>query len=212
MARPQRRPLLVVTGQAMGTRRFLRGLVRLAPSYVQHFVVATGGAIRSIPSIAIGRFVGRLEILPFPLVFFCHNDPVDAEAGFRFHSDSADPDEIGTSSTGTEDVLLNGNIVESLAQCFARGGDFSPDAADMAHRLFDITLRDGKLGFDPNGRFLFREGGNRHRGTGEHVVCVLPRIDGERGLPQATIEVSARHTDRTTVRLGAPRPAAVRQL
>jgi hypothetical protein len=198
MARPQRRPLLVVTGQAVPSRRFLRALVRLAPDYVRHFVVATGGAI-SFNTVYRDRQVAwPIQDLPFPLVFFCHNNPVDAEAGFRFHRETADPNEVGTSTTGTDEVLLNGDIVESLAQSFCHEGSFSPDAADLADRLIQVTLRDGRLGFDPAGRLLFRYGGNRHTGTGEHVVCVLPRIDGERVLPQATIEVWARHSDPTT--------------
>jgi hypothetical protein len=196
MARPQRRPLLIVTGQAMPSRRFLRAMVRLAPDYVRRFVVATGGAI-SFNTVYRDRQVAwPVQDLPFPLVFFCHNDPVDPEAGFQFPRESVDPSDVGTSTTGTDDVLLNGEIVESLARSFARDGAFSPDADDLAQRLIQVSSHDGKLGFDltgQTGRRLFRDNGNRRTGTGEHVVCVLPHIEGGKILPQATIEVWVRH-------------------
>jgi hypothetical protein len=200
LAHPQHRPLLVVTGQAVPTRRFLRALVRLAPAYSRNFVVATGAALPFNTVYRDRQVSWPIQDLPFPLVFFCHDDPVDTAAGFRFRSETPDPETVGTSTTGTEDVLLNGNIVEALAQAFRRDGSFSPDAADLAQRLIQVTLYGGKLGFipAPSGRRLFRAGGNRHTGTGEHVVCLLPRVEGGRVLPRATIEVWSRHSDRTT--------------
>jgi len=197
MAHPQRRPLLIVPGQAVASRRFLRAMVRLAPGYVRRFVVATGGAI-SFNTVYRDRQVAwPIQDLPFPLVFFCHNDPVNPDAGFRFQRDPADPVEVGTSTTGTEDVLINGDIVESLARSYAREGVFSPDAGDLAGRLIQVRLYEDHLGFEI-GRRLFLNNGTRRPGTGEHVVCVLPRIVGERVLPQSTIEVWALHSDRTT--------------
>jgi hypothetical protein len=197
MAHPQRRPLLVVTGQAVPSRRFLRALERLAPDYTRNFVVATGDAL-SFNTVYRDRQVAwPIQDLPFPLVFFCHCDPIDPEAGFRFSRDDGS-DEAGTANTGTEDVLLNGYIVESLAQSFRRDGSFSADVAEMAGRLMQIQLHDGRPGFDPSGRLLFRAGGYRRTGTGEHVVCLLPRIEGGRVLPRSTLEVWFRHSDHST--------------
>jgi hypothetical protein len=208
MAQPQRRPLLVVTGQASPSRRFLRALARMAPDYARRFVVVTGGAVSFNTVYRDRQVTWPIQDLPFPLVFFCHNDPVNTEAGFRFHRDSSDPESIATSTTGTDEMLLNGDIVESLAQSFCRDGTFCQDAGSLADQLFQIRLLDGRLGFDPPGvktpgRRLFldrtsRGRGNRHTGTGEHVVCVLPRIEGGRVLPESTIEVWARHSDQTT--------------
>jgi hypothetical protein len=197
--RPQRRPLLVVTGQAVPTRRFLRALVRLAPDAMRRFVVATGGAI-SFNTVYRDRQVAwPIQDLPFPLVFFCHNDPVNAEAGFRLRGEDADPDEVGSSATGTEDLLVNRDVAEALALAYRGEGSFCADAAGLASRLRGVMRQhDGSLGFEPSGRRLFRDGGGRGRGTGEHVVCVLPRSEGDRVLPRATIEVWARHSDRTT--------------
>ena len=38
---------------------------------------------------------------------------------------------------------------------------------------------------------LFTTNGNRRGGTGEHVVCLRPRFEGDLVLPEATIEVWA---------------------
>ena len=207
MAQPQRRPLLVVTGQANPSRRFLRALARMAPDYARRFVVVTGGAV-SFNTIYRDRQVAwPVQDLPFPLVFFCHNDPVDPDAGFRFRRENADPDEVGTSTTGTDEVLLNGDIVESLAQSFCREGTFAPTrvASPICCSRSDCSTAGSASTrrVKTAGRRLFLESnyrgrGNRHTGTGEHVVCLLPRIEGGRVLPQATIEVWTRHSDRTT--------------
>jgi len=186
----------VVTGQAVPTRRFLRALVRLAPDYMRRFVVATGGAL-SFNTVYRDRQVAwPIQDLPFRLVFFCHNDPVNPEAGFRFRGEA--PDESGAAATGTEDVLVNDYMVEALARSFGRDGVFSPQAAELAARMLQIQLRDGRLGFDSTGRRLFRDNGDRRTGTGEHVVRVTPCTEGDRVLPRATIEVWVRHSDRST--------------
>jgi hypothetical protein len=197
LSHPQRRPLLIVTGQAVPSRRFLRAIARLAPDYARRFVVATGGAV-SFNTVYRDRQVAwPIQDLPFPLVFFCHHDPIDPAAGFRIYGTNSDPDEVGTSTTSTDDVLLNGNVVESLAGALGRDKAFSANAADVAERLIQVKFHDGRLTFDGDGRPLFRANGNRHTGTGEHVVCLLPRIEGGRVLPQATIEVWTRHVDET---------------
>lgn len=198
MSRPQRRPLLVVTGQSVPTRRFLRALERLAPDYTRKFVVATGDSVSFNTVYRDRQVTWPIQDLPFPLVFFCHRDPIDPEAGFRIQRGGGDSNEAGASNTGTEDVLLNGDMVEALAQSFHLEGSFSTDAADLADRLNKIQWLGGRLGFEREVRSLFRAGGYRHSGTGEHVVCLLPRMEGGRVLPRSTIEVWYRHNDRTT--------------
>lgn len=196
LCRPQRRPLLVVTGQSAPSRRFLRGLARLAPDYARRFVVATGDSL-SFNTVYRDRLVTwPVQDLPFPVVFFCHYNPIDPDAGFRPQGESAQPPG-SAATTGTEDVLLEGDAVEALARAFGRDGSFSPDAGDMAGRLAELRLRGDRLGFDPAGRRLFVNG-NRHAGTGEHVVCLKPVFDGDRVLPQATLEVWARRSERKT--------------
>lgn len=193
LAHPQRRPLLVVTGQTVPSRRFLRALVRLAPEYSRRFVVATGDALAFNTVLRDRQVTWPIQDLPFPLVFFCHYNPTDASAGFRLGRDTMDA-ASDMSATGTEDVLLNSDIVEALSRAFANRGTGSPDATELASRLRESRLRDGRLGNDPSGQLLFSAHGNRRTGTGEHVVVLRPRFDGVRVLPQALLEVWARST------------------
>ena len=46
---------------------------------------------------------------------------------------------------------------------------------------------------DPDGRELFDKEGNRHGGTGEHVVWVRPIVEGGRILPVSILEVWGRN-------------------
>ena len=53
---------------------------------------------------------------------------------------------------------------------------------------------------------VFTPEGNRAGGTGEHVVCLRPRVAGGRVLPEATVEVWAWRAGAAPAcqRVGAP--------
>src|SRR5207302_175475 len=95
----QKRPLLVLTGQSAPSRRFLRALVRSAPGMARQFVVATGDAI-AFNNVYRDRGVAwNVQDLPVPLVFFCHHNPIDPDAGFRplqVHAGHGGPGPVGT--------------------------------------------------------------------------------------------------------------------
>jgi hypothetical protein len=198
----QKRPLLVLTGQSAPCRRFIRALVRSAPDTARQFVVATGDAI-AFNNVYRDRAVAwNVQDLPLPLVFFCHRDPIDPDAGFR----PLPGDHGGTgpasgsdlvAATGTEDVLLYGDIVEALAQALRRGGG-AADAAALAAGLADLRVHGGHIGFDPEGTPLFNpeSPGRRRWGTGEHIVCLRPHVKDGRVLPEATVGVWAWHGGR----------------
>ncbi len=196
----QRRPLLVVTGQAQPTRRFLRALERAAPDSARRFVVATGDALPFNTVYRDRQVAWPIQDMPFSLVFFCHHNPVDPDAGFRpeegedraptGHAERP-PRPGATTSTGTEDVLLFGDVVEALAQAFRLGGLPCADATELGSRLGALRLRDSRIRPGPEGQPLFTGEGNRRTGTGEHVVCLRPLYEGELILPRATIEVWA---------------------
>jgi hypothetical protein len=210
---PQSRPLLVVTGQSAPSRRFLRELARTAPAQARRFVVVTGDALAFNTVYRDRRVAWPIQDLPFALVFFTHFNPIDPDAGFRPEDESSGGDEGGTSSTGTEDILLNGAIVETLVEAFVRDGKPAADAADLAARLAEIRHRHGLFGYDPEGTALFGAEGNRLGGAGENLVYLRPHFrgddrprpasggfqgsssfvrpapEGERVLPEATIEV-----------------------
>ncbi|HZY83937.1 MAG TPA: hypothetical protein VFE78_03845 [Gemmataceae bacterium] len=207
----QKRPLLVLTGQSAPSRRFLRALVRSAPDLARQFVVATGDAI-AFNNVYRDRGVAwHVQDLPIPLVFFCHHNPIDSEAGFR----PLPGDRVGagppaprpsgsdlTAATGTEDILLYGDIVEALAQ--GRGGRPAANATELAAGLAEARVNGGHVGFGGEGLTLFRPDGHGRRqgGTGEHIVTFRPHVKDGRVLPEATIGVWAWHGRR-----GASPPA-----
>ncbi|HTU93573.1 MAG TPA: hypothetical protein VMF69_26065 [Gemmataceae bacterium] len=194
----ERRPLLIVAGQSQPSRRFLRGLVRGVPSLSKRveIVVATGDAISFNTVYRDGQVAWNIQDLPFPLVFFCHRNPIDAEAGFRAGSDEgeqAEADEHNTTAeTGTEDMLLFGDIVETLVQTVAPVG-VTPcaNAEELAERLADARLAGERIVPDPAGIPFFDAEGQRQSGTGEHIVWLKPIWLFDRLLPRATIEVWA---------------------
>ena len=181
----QRRPLLVVTGQSAPSRRFLRELARTSPAQTRRLVVATGDAVSFNTVYRDRRVTWPIQDLPFPFVFFCHFNPIDADAGFRPEEETAGANEVGPSATGTEDVLLNGSIVETLVQAFSRDGKPAADAAELSARLGAIRHRGGLFGYDPEGTPLFGPDFNRRAGAGENIVCLRPRFQGDRAAPNA---------------------------
>ncbi len=210
---PAARSVLVLPAASAGpARRFLRGLMRASPAQAQRLVVVTGDAI-SFSTVYRDRGVAwPIQDLPFDLVFFCHRNPVDATAGFREEGDGTDGDrdtgaDQTTGATGTDDVLLYGDIVEALAQaCFHPAG--MPASADeLGRRLAQARWRpaQGRVGLDETGPLLFDEQGNRRGGTGEHIVWLQPAVRRERIQPRATLTVWSARGDEDFAALPAPR-------
>jgi hypothetical protein len=178
----QRRPLLVVPATAQPARRFLRGLMRLAPGEAGRFVVAAGDAPDFNTVYRDRELTWPIQDLPFALVFFCHRNPVDP-ATFP-----------GDAGTGVEDLRLYTDIVEATVEgAFAGGGLVDgPDA-------LAANLRGG-----PNPRF--DADGNRPSGTGEYVVYLRPERQNHRIAPRAQLRVYRAGPE------GGPRWTLVRQL
>jgi hypothetical protein len=191
------RPLLILTGQSQPSRRFLRALIRSVPDWATRIVVATGDAVSFNTVYRDRQFAWNIQDLPFPLVFFCHKNPIDPGAGFapdEGRDDRAGDEGQNPTTTGTEDVLLFGDIVEALLQAGApAGGTPCGSAEELAERLAGARLLDDRIVLGTEGIRLFRKDGQRQSGTGEHVVCLRPAWnDGHtRLLPEATIEVWA---------------------
>ena len=198
-----RRPLLVVTGQSQPSRRFLRELARSAPETARRFVVALGDTV-SFNTIYRDRLVTwPIQDLPFETVFFCHRNPIDEAAGFRPLQGAKDPEkptgseEPGStrSTSGTEDLLLFSDIVEALGLAFVKDGVRCANATVLAGGLQNVFLDDGQLNAEFLGVPLFGKNGQRSAGTGEHVVYLRPRFQGDQVLPEAVIEVWSRETN-----------------
>jgi hypothetical protein len=161
----QRRPLLVVPATVQPARRFLRGLVRLAPGEAARFVIATGDGLDFNTIYRDRELTWPIQDLPFALVFFCHRNPVDPSA---FSGDAA---------TGIEDLRLYTDIVEATVEAAFAGGALvgGPDA-------LAANLRAG-----PTPRF--DADGNRPSGTGEYVVYLRPERENRRITPRAQLRV-----------------------
>ena len=176
----RRRPLLVLTGQSKPSRRFLRSLEQYDRAAARKFIVASGDSL-AFNTIFRDRDVNwPIQDLPFDLVFFCHRNPVDNEAGFRPDSPpSSAEDSSGASST--DDKLLFEDILLALMDTAAGAYD-AVTPSEVADRLRSVRVRE---------RSLFRPDGNRRSGTGEHVVWLHPTVKDGRELPEATLTVWA---------------------
>jgi hypothetical protein len=200
----QRRPLLLVTGQAQPCRRFLKALYQLNPERTRRLVVGTGDALSFNNIYRDRRTFWPIQDLPMSLVFFCHCNPIDTHAGFQPSPEgflkpaepAGDPgasradagDEL-PSSTGTEDILLNADIVETAARAFAHDGQPCQDTDELISRLRRVRVDDVGIHLDGDGEPFFAPSGNRRSATGEHVVWLQPSIKDGRVLPEARLEV-----------------------
>jgi hypothetical protein len=147
-------------------------------------------------------------------VFFAHRNPIDATAGSIWRFGWQRDEKAKRSTTGTHDLLLFRDIIEAmLYAAFADGrllGDadlvrerlrascwlaLPPDAepeefryARVQNRLVHPEANDKRLD-------LFDAHGDRHPGTGEHIVCLQPEFTADRIKPlqPCTISVWRRH-------------------
>jgi hypothetical protein len=206
----QRRPLLVMPAGSSPARRLLRELEQTAPLDSHKFVVATGDSI-SFTNIYRDREVTwPIRDLPFPLVLFCHCNPVLAAAGASAGETALDPNE-GSPATGTEDLLLFGNIVQALVQAACQDHQFPSSGDELGVRLQQVHWHDGQVRLGGDGPLLFNtegaERGNRRSGTGEHVVCLRPSFTADgRVLAQAALAVWAWQPDRPPGSRWEPNP------
>jgi hypothetical protein len=189
----QQRPLLVLPAASQPARRFLRALARVAPIDCRKFVVATGDAIAFNMVYRDRNDMWPIQDLPFPLVFFCHRNPVDPEANSTAEPTSSPEEGLSDRSpaAGTEDLLLFADIVESLVHANYRGTRLNVAPADLGAELRHMYWQEAvdAVSMDPTGTPLFDENGNRRNGTGEHIVYLRPSLEGTEVLPQATIAV-----------------------
>lgn len=179
----QRRPLLLLpAANWQPAHRFLRALVRAGPGEAGRFVVATGDAV-NFNTIYRDRNVNwPIQDLPFTLVLFCHRNPVDPVA-FRADTTGADPpppEPTGRTSTGTQDLMLYKDIVESLVRAAFRDGRLVRDADELREGLGGSRLPDGRSRFDASGN---------PRAGGEHVLCLRPRLVAGGIAPSGRLEV-----------------------
>jgi hypothetical protein len=206
--RARRAVLVLPAASDKPARRFLRGLMRVAPAQAQRFVVVTGDAIPFSTIYRDRNVAWPIQDLPFDLVLFCHRNPADAQAGFQAEGERSSAAAASSSpgGTGTEDVLLFGDIVEALVRASSDGMPGSAD--ELAQRLCAIHWHpaERRVGPSPEGFPLFSERGNRHSGTGEHVVWLQPMVEQGSIQPRATITVWSFQAEEAPGPQGHPRP------
>jgi hypothetical protein len=182
----QKQPLLVLPANSQPAQRFLRALARAAPTEATRFVVATGDAI-DFNTIYRDRAIRwPIQDLPFRLVFFCHQNPVDPVA-FAPETDqdtASVPSPTQRSSTGTQDLMLYEEIVGTILEAAFRGPSLASTADELVESISESQLVGGGRRFD--------QSGNRIGGNGEYVVCLLPWVRNEHVLPEARLQVWCR--------------------
>jgi hypothetical protein len=182
--------LLALPTGAQRARRFLRALCRQAPTEARDLIVVTGDGI-AFNNVYRDRDVAwNIGDMPVPLVFFSHRDPIDLAAGFGATNTAG-----LASNTGTSDVLLDRDIVETLVQAAFDGKRLVGDADILLERLRQIRWYKGHVinhtdastatASEP----FFDAAGNRRPDTGEHIVSLRPVLQGNRNLPEAFLTV-----------------------
>jgi hypothetical protein len=193
-----RRQFLVLPTGVQPARRFLRTLVRRAPLEARKLVVLTGDSLTFNTIYRDRDTAWNILEMPVPLVLFSHRNPIDETAGFRPQADADHP----ASTTGTQDLLLHRDLMEALLGAAFQGGRLLADADGLNQRLRGSRWKKGRI-FVPDepedgGVPLFDADGDRHSRTGEHIVWLRPRVEGERTLPRAVLTVWRLRSDDAT--------------
>ena len=206
---PDERFLLILPAADKPVRRVLRSLALSAPREVGNFVVVTGDSIPFTTLYRDRHINWNIQELPFPLVAFCHHNPVAwGEPGPKDPNAPDHPEQHY--QIGTDEELLNADIVKLLLEAGFRvdppprrttsalvmpkaeeptvGPPVPPSLVNNADDL-NAEVKQRRTGyFDPDG--------NRRGGSGEYVVCLRPQLQAGRVMPVATVEVWKRQTFR----------------
>ena len=174
---PVQRSLLVLPATTQPARRLLRALVERSPQIAGRLVVVTGDGIPVNAILRDGDFAWQAGGLPVPLVLFTHHNPIAWE----------EPAERSTAPAGyaflppnsTEEAMHFGKMGRVvLAACFP-----SPEEEAVPNLVGGLISRSDDIIARLHARrpALFDANGERLDGTGEFVVVLLPRDDGEPG-------------------------------
>lgn len=200
--------LLVLPTGAQRARRFLRTLCRRAPGELRDLVVASGDSISFNNLYRDRDLAWNVQDVPVPLVVFSHRNPIDPAAGFGAKQPGGDD----VDTTSTQDLLLFRDIVEAVVLSAFRDGVLLDNADAVLDRLRTMMWHATNVvpGPEASGAVRFFDAeGNRTAGTGEHVVWLRPKFEGDRVLPEATLGVYGLELQRDRSiwqRVGPPLP------
>jgi hypothetical protein len=182
--------LLALPTAAQRARRFLRTLCRRAPTEIRNVVVVTGDSVAFNNIYRDRDLTWNILDMPVPLVCFSHRNPIDPAAGFGAKDSGG-----LVNNTGTQDVLLNRDIIETLILAGFDGTKLVADADTFLERLGHTRWRMGRIRNDlahadtPPAAPFFDTTGARRPDTGEHIIWLRPVFEGSRNLPEAVITV-----------------------
>lgn len=188
--RPQ---ILALPTGSQKARRFLRCLYGMAPREFRNLVVVNGDSLTFNHIYRDRNVAWNIVEVPAPLVFFSHRTPVDREAGFGQKVNVGGEERIAT--TGTQDLLLNADILSAAVQAAFQQDGLTDDVNLMKDSLREMRWHDGKvvhprgLASPRDGAALFDAEGNRRHFTGERVVWLRPYYSGDEVQMRATISV-----------------------
>jgi len=206
---PLERQLLVLPTLAAPARRVLRSITGALPLIGRNLVAITGDSI-NLNNVYRDADVGwNIRIVPVPLVFFAHQNPVEWDWA------AADEDRVwppGTAvrqpaqpvstadgspsalapPTNTDEVLLHRDMIRMICRAIFEPADQPIDADELRLRLRRLNPP------------VFDDAGDRLGGQGEYVLCLRPQFFDpghplfSQVLGTATLEVWTR--DRATWR------------
>lgn len=189
---------LILCGQILPSRRLLKAMSRGTESRMQGLTVVAGDTLGFNTIYRDWQELWPSIDLPYRMVFFCHENPVDESAGFVREPSSANRH----LATGTEDLLLNLDVIQALVEGWKLLAD-TEGPNEFASCLKQLKCNStGPIwasGVDklPN---LFDCDGNRMPGTGEHLVTLSPSSPKKQPNGAGQIEVWSAYGDATPSR------------
>jgi len=174
--------LLALPTGSQRVRRFVANFYQQAPMEGRKFVVVSGDSMSFNTVFRDRQSAWNILDVQMPLIFFSHRLPTDTKAGFNWKASEKDPG----AKTGTQDLLLDRDIVESLLLAAFDGSTLLRDSDAVMNRLRTTTWYRGRVHSSlesdrvPDGIPLFNEQGDRQPGTGEHIIWVQPLFEKEK--------------------------------
>ncbi len=145
-------------------------------------------ALSSITSTGIASLPGTSRICPSHWSFSAIATPSTRLPALGRKDTEGTP-----SNTGTQDVLLNRDIIETLIHAAFDGQHLVADAEVLHERLRHTRWSKGRVLNEMKestaGVPFFDATGNRQPDTGEHIVWLRPVLQGSRNLPEAFLTV-----------------------
>ncbi|MFM7113608.1 MAG: hypothetical protein ACKO26_20930, partial [Planctomycetota bacterium] len=178
---------LALCGQLFPSRRLLKTLAQFTDSRLKGYTIISGDTLGFNTVYRDWEELWPVKDLPFSVVFFCHQNPVSSEYGFNPNP----PAEKKNLASGTDDLLLNRDLIQALTEAWRNIGE-ADNSATLASVIRNIKYSHDGPRFAPleaEFSFLFDYDGNRNSGSGEHIVTLSPNRLPRDMKKEGTVEV-----------------------